>query len=483
MTQLNVNPVTLEQVFAHTSDGVFALDNQRRFILFSPACERLTGYAAGEMIGSACTCGGTFNCQDEQERSIQGVLCPGMAIFRGETAAARQRMRIRTKDGGQLWVETAYTALLDENGSPQCVLGVMRDVSDAKQREDRWKESLQNFQEETKRLREQMRQRYGFVSFISRSPRMQVVLEKVHAACGTASPTLILGESGTGKEMLARTIHYNGLQKDGPFFTLSCAGTPREQIEAELFGYVRGSFVGASRDYPGLLKAADGGTLFLDDIDALPDTAQAKLLRVIQDRTVRSIGSIEQTPAQPRILAATSRSIDDLLRANAMRQDLYYRFSVLQIELSPLRLRKEDLPYLVEHFIGQLNAQSTRRVTDVEPAVWAKLDAHDWPGNVRELHNVIESAFVSGKGPVLLADEVTLARRHLGQPGGEDVSTDHVGLDVLLADIERRAILSALRRAGGQRSRAAKAMGISRSRLYRRMEALGITSAEAPPEP
>lgn len=466
--------ISLDSLLAHTHDGVFVLDSDRRYILFNRGCERITGYSSEEVMGGSCGCVGITDCQDEQSRSLRGSLCPGLSVFRGEKPYARARLQIGTKSGEQRWVETTYTSMVDPDGRTEYVIGVMRDISDHKQREDQRAETIEQLREEANRLRQHMRERYGFGGIVSRSPAMQVVFEKIQSACSNSAPVLITGENGTGKEMVARTIHFNGLQKDGPFVPMTCTAASREMMEGELFGYIRGSFAGASQDYPGLFRAADGGTLLLEEISALPGPTQAKLLRAMQDRTISPVGSIEQQPANVRVIAASNRSTNELVSSGKLREDLYYRLSVITIDLPPLRMRKEDIPFLVDHFISEFNQHGTRQVKEVDPGVWSVLDGHDWPGNVRELQNTVETALVTGSGDKLRVDEVESAIRGRRGMRDADMGSSPIKLDDMLADIERRTILGALRRTRGQRSLAAKMMGISRSRLYRRMDALGI---------
>ena len=466
--------VNLEALLAHTHDGVFVLDQHRHYILFNRACERMTGYTAGEVMGGSCGCVGIVNCQDEQGRTLKGTLCPGWAVFRGEAPAARQRVHITTKNNQKRWVETSYTSIVGADGKPEFIIGVMRDITDAKQHEDQRAETMTQLRDEASRLRQHMRDRYGFGGLISRSQRMKAVFEKIQSACTNGVPVLITGENGSGKETVARTIHVNGLQKDGPFVAVNCVGSSREMVEGELFGYTQGSFAGATQDYPGLYRAADGGTLMLDEIASLPSATQAKLLRAMQDRVVTPVGSITQHPANVRIVAVSNRSTNDLISSGRLREDLFYRLSVITIEIPPLRMRKEDIPFLVDHFISEFNQHGTRQVREVEPGIWAVLNGHDWPGNVRELQNTIETALVTGSGDKLAVNDVEAAIRGRSSLHESDMGTSPIKLDDMMADIERQAILAALRRTRGQRSMAAKLMGISRSRLYRRMDALGI---------
>jgi PAS domain S-box-containing protein len=458
------NQVDLDSLLAHTHDGVFAVDRERRLVLFNKGCEALTGYSAEEILGPMCRCSDVTHCHDEQGRSLAGRLCPGLTILRGEAPASRQKICLTTKAGQERWVETIYTTLYGADGQPECIIGVMRDISEAQEREEGWRQTNQSLQCELERVRGQMQAQYAFEGIISRSEAMKAVLDKARAACTNSSPILVTGENGTGKELVARTIHFNSQQKDGPFIPVSCFGASRDTIEAELFGSVRPA---GEPESPGLFCAADGGTLFLDDVDCLPQGTQAKLLRAIQDRRVRPVGGVEHRPANPRVIAATRRPAD-------MLRDLHYLLSVVPIEVPPLRSRKDDIPLIVQHLLVELGRQSGRQISEIDPEVWRLLVAHDWPGNIRELHNVVESTFVTGSGPVLRAEEFKLNTLASAGAAAMCTPTSPLLLDETLADVERRAILSALQRAVGQRSRAAKLMGISRSRLYRRMEALGI---------
>lgn len=474
MARTMLHGISLDTLLANTRDGVFVLDGQRRYVMFNAACERLTGYSAQEIVGSTCTCFDITHCRDQQGRSLTGTLCPGMAVFRGELESARQRMRITMKNGSRRWVDTIYTAVMNDDGTPECLIGVMRDASGDIEREAEWQEQLDQLRGLIEQVRQQLAERYGLAGMVTRSPSMQPVLEGIRAACGNSAPVLIIGESGSGKENLARTIHFNGLQKAGPFVPAGCAGSSQEIIEGELFGYVRGSFVGASQDHPGLAQAANDGTLFIEDIASLSAGTQGRLLRVIEDRSVRPLGAVAQTAVNCRVITAARQPMAELIASGALRQDLAYRLGALTITLPPLRDRMEDIPFLVEHFLRQLSAESTRKISEVEPAVWHKLNSHNWPGNIRELHNVIAAAFCRGRSEILRGEEIVMMPLTREAGSGHTQSGEAAPLDEVLAGLERREILAALERAGGQRSLAAKLMGISRSRLYRRMDALGI---------
>lgn len=470
--------VDLEEIFDRTQDGVFVMDRDRRIILFNAGCERLTGHRKQEVVGTQCHCHEVTECHDEYGRSLAGKLCPGLRVFNGQVPSAKQSMRIRHRDGRHVWIEMTYTPLPDAEGRISCVLAVMHDISEIKEKEQQLRTVTENLREEVERLRGDLRQEYGFSTIVSRSPKMREVFAKIRAAGDNNCAVLITGEAGTGKEIVARTIHYYGAQKDGPFMPANCTALAPELIESELFGYVRGAFAGAGIDFKGLLRAAEHGTILLDEITELPVDTQAKLLRVLQEKHVRPVGSTRELPVDVRVIAATAKDPTDAVADGSLRKDLFFCLSVVNIKLPPLRERKEDIPFLVEHFISQINRQSRREVREVDRDVWPVLLRYDWPGNVRELQNTVQSACAIGSGPQLKAADLPGLIRGETIELNEHAEQSDMPLDEVLAAVERRAILSALRRAGGQRSQAARSIAISRSRLYRRMEALGIRPRE-----
>jgi len=479
--------ISLQEVLDHTHDGVFVLDRNRRFLYLNRACERITGYAAEELLSSSTPCWQIVECRDEQGRSLGGTLCPARVLEDATIDFARHLMQIKTKDGQTRWLDVLYTPIRDSRRSgAEYVIGVIRDATENILNRRQWKKTVASLRSEIEELRRQMQEQYGFATIVTRCPAMRLVLEKIRSACTNESPVLIAGEPGTGKEMVARTIHYNGLQSKGPFVPVTAAAYSPDQIEMELFGYARAGQPGATRDYPGLYRAADGGTLFIKSLDGLAHHTQAALLRALQDREIRPIGAAQPVPVHARVIAALDRSIQEAVCSGVVRRDLIHRLGVITIEIPPLRTRKEDIPLLVEQFVIQLNKQSTRQVEHIAPDVWEQLDRHDWPGNTRELRDVIEAAFASGNGPYLTGDAVRAALAARARTADISLAEyPRAALDTLLADCERRAILNALKAANGGRSLAARMLKISRSRLYRRMDALGISpkSSDISPTP
>jgi transcriptional regulator with PAS, ATPase and Fis domain len=299
----------------------------------------------------------------------------------------------------------------------------------------------------------------------ARSDAMHAVFRKIRRVATHLAPVLIIGETGTGKELVARAIHAAGPRRDGPFVAVNCAALPRELIESELFGYRRGAFSGAATEYLGLFRAAAGGTLLLDEVTEMAPELQAKLLRVLQDRTVRPVGAVNEVPVDVRIIASTNRDPDTAMASRLLRPDLYYRLSSSRIVVPPLRARPEDIPVLVTHCLGLLGArhpeyrERPRRIT---PDGLALLQAQPWPGNVRELFNVIEETVtmvgVDQVGPEELRWASTVPV--FSAAGGTEVEIP------TLAAAERRLIERALASNDGNKLRAARQLGISRTKLY-----------------
>jgi DNA-binding NtrC family response regulator len=318
--------------------------------------------------------------------------------------------------------------------------------------------------QENRILREQLRTRPGFGGLIGVSPKMQRVYRLIEKVSQHAYPVLILGESGTGKELVAKSIHFSGLRRNRPFVPVDCSALVPTLIESELFGYVKGAFTGAMHTKQGLMEAADNGTLFLDEIGDLPVDLQAKLLRVLQEKEVKPVGSTDRISIATRVIAATNRDLDAAVRQGAFRQDLYFRLNVVQIKLPALRERKGDIPLLVNSFLEKFNEANGRARTISEDAM-ARLMTYDWPGNVRELENAIERAIALGSGPILHVGDLP-SNLHHGT--GERLPENDELLP--LEELERRAILRALREAGGDKLAAARMLGIGKTTLYRKLK-------------
>ena len=298
-------------------------------------------------------------------------------------------------------------------------------------------------QQENRLLREQLQNRPGFGGLIGLSVKMQRVYKMIEKVSQHEYPVLLLGESGTGKELVAKCIHFSGPRKDRPFAPVDCSALVPTLIESELFGYVKGAFTGAMQSKQGLLEAAQGGTLFLDEIGDMPVDLQAKLLRALQEREVKPVGSTERRRINVRIIAATNRDLESAIRTGTFRQDLYFRLNVVQVKLPPLRDRKSDIPLLVTAFLEKFSDPQGPVRTISEDAM-RRLIAYDWPGNVRELENAIERAVALGTGPIVHAGDLP---SNLQYPTSE--RTPEKDEILPLEELERRAILRTLRETGG----------------------------------
>jgi DNA-binding NtrC family response regulator len=326
---------------------------------------------------------------------------------------------------------------------------------------------LRSLEEENRSLKESLREKFQFENIIGMSPAMRRVFDMIARVATTDASVLITGESGTGKELVARAIHFNGPRRSARLVTVNCAAIPSELLESELFGHVRGAFTGAIRDKDGKFQLADGGTIFLDEIGSLTSTLQAKLLRALQEKEIEKVGAEAPVVVDVRIIAATNQPLPDLIRGGSFREDLYYRLNVVPINLPPLRERTSDIGPLTRHFVDKYGAG--RAITFTGGAIEA-LATYSWPGNVRELENFCERIILMN--PVRRIDEaVVRAQLELMASEQGDLTP---GRQVTLPELERRAVVDALTRAGGNQSRAARLLGIPRHVLLYRIKKFNI---------
>ena len=331
---------------------------------------------------------------------------------------------------------------------------------------------LHALRDENLKLKAELERRYDFGYIIGRSPKMQEIFDAAGRVAPTRTTVLLGGESGTGKGMLARAIHVNSPRRDKPFVKINCSAIPENLMEAELFGYEKGAFTGAARPHPGKFEQADGGTVFLDEIGDVPPAVQVKLLRVLQEREFERLGSTKTTEVDVRIVAATNQDLIVALEQGTFREDLYYRLNVLPINLPPLRERKEDIPYLVDHFLEKYAADTGNRVTHVTAAAREKLAGYHWPGNVRELENIIERAMVLSKSETVGSDDIHLdTQRSVPAPEG---GLPFVPDGFTLEQYEQELIREAMRRSADNKSQAARLLGVTRNALRYRLSQMGV---------
>lgn len=328
---------------------------------------------------------------------------------------------------------------------------------------------------ENSRLRKELETKFGFGNIIGRSSAILKVFDLIKRVAELKVNILVTGESGTGKELVARAIHYTGIRQQGPFVPVNCGAIPETLMESELFGYKRGAFTGATRDKKGLFEEANGGTIFLDEIADLPIHLQVKLLRVLEDKTTRPLGSTEPIPIDVRVVVATNKNIEEEVARGRFREDLFYRLNVIKIVLPPLRERKEDISPLVLHFIDKYSREMKKEIRGISPKALEVLENYNYPGNVRELENIIARC-------VALEASNVIRRETLPQPVGEVNSLDiessfssTSSLDTLLNDIEKKMIEKSLRSTDGNKTEAAKLLGITLRSLRYRLAKHGLS--------
>jgi two-component system response regulator PilR (NtrC family) len=332
---------------------------------------------------------------------------------------------------------------------------------------------------ENRALRAQVSKRYGFGNIIGRSPGMRAVFEVIERVAPTRTSILVTGESGTGKELIARALHHNSPRADRPLITVNCGAIPESLIESELFGYVKGAFTGATSDRKGMFAAADGGTIFLDEVGELPMHLQVKLLRVLQERTIRPVGATAEAAVDVRVVAATNQDLERAVRQGTFREDLYYRLNVIRVHIPPLRQRREDVVLIARHFLKRFCDEMGKGIVDFSPGALEVLMRYDFPGNVRELENLVERAVTFE-----LSDRVTVASLppHVAERTSEEdlggalgrVPDGGMDLDAVMAEVEKRYLSQALRRTEGNRTEAAKLLGISFRSIRYKLDKFGL---------
>jgi len=425
------------------ADGVFTVDRKWKITSFNHAAERITGISRKEAIGQRCC--------DVFRASICETECALDQTLRTGKSLINREIYILNAEGQRVPVSISTALLKGEDGNVIGGVETFRDLS------------------EIKGLRKELEGRYAFADIFSRNHRMQELFDILPEVAVSPSTILIEGESGTGKELFARALHNFSHRKSGPFVTVNCGALPDTLLESELFGYRAGAFTDAKKDKPGRLALAEGGTIFLDEIGDTSPAMQVRLLRVLQDKTYEPLGGTEPLKADVRVITATNKNLDQLVKDDKFRPDLYYRINVVRLRLPPLRERKEDIPLLIENFVTRFNRLLNKSITGVSPEVRGILVAHDFPGNVRELENIIEHAFVLCPGGII-------ERRHLPDSFNESgqLPSEAAANATTLEQMEKIFIADALRRNNWNRLAAARELGIHKSTLFRKIKSRGI---------
>ena len=430
-----------EIILNSIADGVFTVDLEWRITFFNRSAEKITGVSASEAIGRPCC--------EVFRASICESTCALKRTLETKRPVINKAVVILRADGREIPISVSTALLQDESGRIIGGVETFRDLS------------------LVETLRKEIDRQYRFQDIISKSPVMRRLFSILPEVAQSESTVLLQGESGTGKELMARAVHSLSPRAGRVFVAVNCGALPDTLLESELFGHVAGAFTDAKRNRMGRFALAEGGTLFLDEIGDISPALQVRLLRVLEERSYEPLGSSKTVKTNVRIVTASNKDLSRLVEEGSFRKDLYYRINVVKLELPPLAQRKEDIPFLSEHFIERLNKLRNKNVAGLSHEALAVFMRHDWPGNIRELENVIEYAFI-------------LCREGLVQPkclpeylnANACRVVDFAGFT--LADGERHTIMNALNRNGWRRMATARELGIDKNTLRRKMKRLNI---------
>lgn len=423
------------------ADGVFTVDNDWRITSFNNAAEKITGVTRAEAIGQLC--------KDVLKADICEKNCCLRTTMKTGEQIINKKVNIINAEGHKLPISISTALLRDKKGKLLGAVETFRDISIEEN------------------LRKVITQKYNFADIISKNHKMLRLFDIMPDIADSGSSVLIEGESGTGKELIARAIHHLSSRKKAPFIAVNCSALPDTLLESELFGYKAGAFTDAKKDKPGRFKLAENGTLFFDEIGEITTAMQVKLLRVLQEKTYEPLGATESIQHNVRLIAATNKKLEEMVKEGRFREDLFYRINVFKISLPPLRERMEDIPLLTDHFINRFNTLQKKKIEGISEEAMSVLMAYSYPGNIRELANIIERAFVLCKTGIIekkhLPDSLLVRQFH-------DINNKAESLRdaafIYLSDI--------LKQNNWNCPETARQLGIHKSTLYRKIKSLGI---------
>lgn len=435
-----------ESIFNGVSEGIFTIDNHWNITSFNRAAEKITGYTNAEAVGR--------KCWDIFKSSVCRKGCHMETSLADNRLMLDNELVISAKTGKRISIRVNSQPFFNADG--KCVGGVetFRDVS------------------EIKNLATHLQERYGFEKMIGHSHSMQKIYDLLQNVSQSDSTVLITGESGTGKELVARAIHLNSERRSKPFMAVNCSAFVENLLESELFGHEKGAFTGAVHTKQGRFELAQGGTLFLDEIGDISLQVQVKLLRVLETQQFERVGGTKPVKMDVRIIAATNKDLNKEIQENRFREDFFYRINVVNIHLPPLRDRMDDLPLLVEHFLKKFRNKFKKDINTISSEAFTILRNYSWPGNIRELENVLEHTFVICKGNNIKQD--CLPEWLLNYSKNDLKSTASYPVQETIKNAEKIHIQSVLNQFGGRRGKAAEALGIDKSTLWRKMKKFGL---------
>jgi PAS domain S-box-containing protein len=433
-------------VFETMRDGLMIVDKEGNILFFNRAAEEITGYRKEDVIGQQCTILDSDTCiflTDDGRKKDCGIFKTG--------AIENKKCRIRANDGRAVYLLKNATVLRDENNE---MIGAVESMTDIT--------SLYMKEMELEELKQELRQEYWFMGLLGKSAPMQTLFEQIRNAAGSEAPVLICGESGTGKNLVAKAIHSLSRRKEGPFVALNCGSLNDYLLESELFGHRKGSFTGAVNDRMGRFEAAHDGSIFLDEIGDMPKVMQVKLLRVIEEKVVERVGDHRPVSVNIRLISATNKDLNALVNSDIFREDLLYRINSILIKVPPLRGRTEDIPVIAFHYLKKISHVNNKNIRRISPEALEIIENYSWPGNVRQLINALEHSAITCKGDTV---EVTDLPEYVFQEKRTEEKGEH---------LDRQRMLSALALHKGNRTNAAKHLGISRVTLWKKLKELGI---------